>query len=67
MYSAKDDMIAMEEARVDAIEEAVQREVEAYQDLIDVKKEESLEKADSNKENASWLDELLRAVGIKKD
>ena len=34
---------------------------------IDVKKEESLEKADSNRENASWLDELLRAVGIKKD
>ena len=40
MYQAKEDMIAMEEARIDKIEEAVNREIEAYQDLIDVKKEE---------------------------
>lgn len=40
MYNAKDDMIAMEEARIDQIEENVNREVEAYQELIDIKQEE---------------------------
>ena len=40
MYDAKDEMIAMEEARIDKVEEAINKEIEAYQDLIDVKKEE---------------------------
>ena len=40
MYASKDDMIAMEEARIDKIEEAVNKEVEAYSELISVKREE---------------------------
>ena len=36
-------------------------------EYIDVKSEEKLEKADSNKKNDSWIDDLLRAVGIKKE
>lgn len=40
MYAAKDEMIAMAEERVNVIEESINKEIEAYQDLIDVRKEE---------------------------
>ena len=37
--SAEDAIISLNEARVDAIEDGIQKEVEAYQELIDLKKE----------------------------
>ena len=37
---AKDSIVELNEARVDAIREGIEREIEAYEDLIDAKKEE---------------------------
>ena len=36
----KDAIVAIEEARIDMIEEGINKEIEAYQELIDLKKEE---------------------------
>lgn len=38
--SAKDAIVELEEARIDMIEEGLDKEIEAYQELIDLKKEE---------------------------
>ena len=38
--SQKDAIVELEEARVDLIEEGINKEIEAYQELIDLKKEE---------------------------
>lgn len=37
---AKDSIVELNEARIDAIREGIEKEIEAYQDLIDVQKEE---------------------------
>jgi hypothetical protein len=37
---AKDSIVALNEARIDAIREGIEKEIEAYQDLTDAKKEE---------------------------
>lgn len=37
---AKDGIVELNEARIDAIKEGIEKEIEAYEDLIDLKKEE---------------------------